>query len=258
MLNKNDDLQIQRCVDQELSPAETRSLLQRLDSLNNGWKHLACGLLEDRNFRTAMNAAADFRRFGVQGGSIADVDSSSANATIGGTALGGTTLGGTTLGGPATKTKSTAVTPSPGGSDERPTLSRARSVKTVARQWWSHPVMSLTLCTAIAFVSGLLIPGVYFGKPNNLTSAGRQTNSAPSAPIRGQGNSYFVEMQPGRGRVEIPIVSDPNELSQLDRNHPLFSEPTTAKQKLSWRLIPIEGNRLMLLPVQEDPGLDIQ
>ncbi|GEM_PF-421971 len=253
MLNKNDELQIQRCVDQELSPAETRSLLHRLDSLNNGWKHLACGLLEDRNFRTAMNAAADFRKFGVQGGSIADVDSSSANATIDGTAFDGTTFGGQ-----ATTTKSTAVTPSPGGSDERPTLSRGRSVNDVARRWWSHPVTSLTLCTAIAFVSGLLIPDVHLGELNNLTSAGRQTNSAPSAPIRGQGNSYFVEMQPGRGRVEVPVVSEPNELSQLDRNHPLFSEPTTAKQKLSWRLIPIEGNRLMLLPVQEDPGLDIQ
>lgn len=50
-LSEKDELLIQRCVDGELSSADTRSLLLRLDSLDSGWKTLACGLLEDRQIR---------------------------------------------------------------------------------------------------------------------------------------------------------------------------------------------------------------
>ena len=48
LINQHDELLIQRCVDDELSPPETRALLQRLDRLDGGWKKLACELLEDR------------------------------------------------------------------------------------------------------------------------------------------------------------------------------------------------------------------
>ncbi len=247
MRDNNDELQIQRCVDQELSPAETRALLQSLDGLNNGWKQLACGLLEDRNFRTAINAAADLRRFGIPVTAARDADTA--------TGSGASTE---TFQSRASRTMPAEETRPSTASQEPPVPSRGRSAKDVARRWWSHPVTSLTLCAAIAFVSGLLIPDMLTGTSGGGRSSEVQGRVASSPPRRGQGNSYFVEMQPGRRRVEVPVVSEMNELLQLDPNHPLFSEPASAKPKLSWRLIPLEGNLTMLIPVQEDPGFDIQ
>lgn len=57
-LTTADELLIQRCVDDELGPAETAVLLRRLEELDLGWKSLACGLLEDRSLRQILSGEA--------------------------------------------------------------------------------------------------------------------------------------------------------------------------------------------------------
>ena len=48
LMRESDELKIQKCVDNELSAREASELLRQLDSMTDGWKTLACGLLEDR------------------------------------------------------------------------------------------------------------------------------------------------------------------------------------------------------------------
>ncbi|APZ92720.1 anti-sigma factor family protein [Fuerstiella marisgermanici] len=48
------EILIQRCVDNELSAAERRELMQQLDSCDEGWKELACAFMEDRMFANAI------------------------------------------------------------------------------------------------------------------------------------------------------------------------------------------------------------
>ena len=119
LINEKDELLIQRCVDDELSPPETRGLLQRLDRLDGGWKKLACELLEDRGMSKAFRSPY-------------------AQAT-------------------ASKSRPESSQPI-----VLPAIQRPSVVPTTARHAlrnrWSHPVTSLTLCAAIAFVGGMLFP----------------------------------------------------------------------------------------------------
>ncbi|MCA9064189.1 MAG: hypothetical protein KDA96_14060 [Planctomycetaceae bacterium] len=55
-LTPRDELQIQRCVDGELNSQQTRDLILRLDTITDGWKTLACGLLEDRQLAVLLAA----------------------------------------------------------------------------------------------------------------------------------------------------------------------------------------------------------
>jgi hypothetical protein len=53
-----DELLMQRCVDNELSGDDRRSFLRRLDDIPDGWKTLACGLLTERSVAAAVHNAA--------------------------------------------------------------------------------------------------------------------------------------------------------------------------------------------------------
>jgi hypothetical protein len=52
-----DELLIQRCVDNELSTDDRRTFLRRLDDIPDGWKTLACGLLTERSVAAAVHNA---------------------------------------------------------------------------------------------------------------------------------------------------------------------------------------------------------
>ncbi len=60
-MNEQSERQIQRCIDDELSPDESRLLLSRLDKIDDGWKTLACGFLEDRLFRKSFVGGTNSR-----------------------------------------------------------------------------------------------------------------------------------------------------------------------------------------------------
>ncbi len=49
-----DELLIQRCVDNELSVADRRQLLEQLDASPDGWKTLACTYMEEQLFASAV------------------------------------------------------------------------------------------------------------------------------------------------------------------------------------------------------------
>lgn len=232
LMRESDELKIQKCVDNELSSQETSELLRRLDSLTDGWKTLACGLLEDRRIRSALSLAKPST---AQPGATRPELAQSASHT--------------------TEGRKTLVS---SGTDDL----RVIKVNDVVRHWWSHPVTSLTLCAAIAFVGGLLIPDIDRGKSpggNNLSGVTSPTRSAHYPLAASAGNQqYKVELQPGGRSVEIPVVTDLKELHDLDRRHPIFSRANNGAQDVQWMVVPLEGNKSMLIPVSEDASADMQ
>lgn len=226
LINESDELLIQRCVDDELSPLETRALLQRLDRLDGGWKKLACELLEDRGMRKAFRSP--YAQVGV---SRAAAES------------------------PKPVVFSASRHPSAGPDIVRRTF----------RHWWSHPLTSLTLCAAIAFVGGMLIPDLNGGRPNS----GVASNPLTNAPLKmatvvpgvrnvdaRAADSYRFQMTPGGQSVDIPVYNGIHDLMRSDRNHPLFSEGVRRSdgrsQQIQWMIMPVGDNKSMLFPVSED------
>jgi hypothetical protein len=231
LMNESDELLIQRCVDDELSPPETRELLQRLDRLDGGWKKLACELLEDRGMSKAFRSP--YARAGVL---TAGAES-------------------------AKPVEPVAV--------RRPSVPVA--ARRAIRHWWSHPLTSLTLCAAIAFVGGMLIPDFNLGRStsgvvsNPLQNA--QLNIAASVPgaqnvDARSADSYRFQMTPGGQTVEIPVYNGIHDLMRSDRNHPLFSEGVRGSdgrsQQVQWMIMPVGDNKSMLFPVSEDTLGDMQ
>ncbi len=222
LMNERDELLLQKCVDDQLSPEETRALLNRLNSIEAGWQSLACGLMEDRSLRKAL------------------------------------------------ATSSTPSSSRPRGTPTitaRPTANKSQTTRAVVRHWWSHPVTSLTLCAAIAFVGGMLIPDLRSGSAGTMSSVAALSppagSSSPvvSGNVVGQGavgGGYRLQMQQGNSGVEIPVYDRLQELYQLDRDHPLFSELTNRQEKIRWMLVPVEDNKSMLIPVTEDTVSDMQ
>lgn len=232
LMNESNELLIQRCVDDELSPLETRALLLRLDRLDGGWKKLACELLEDRGMSKA------FRSPYAQSG-VLTAGAESAKPIV-----------------------PVAV--------RRPSVGPVAARRTF-RHWWSHPLTSLTLCAAIAFVGGMLIPDFNAGRVNS----GVVSNPLQSAPLNmaasvpGAQNvdaraadSYRFQMTPGGQTVEIPVYNGIQDLMRSDRNHPLFSEgvrgPDGRSQQVQWMIMPVGDNKSMLFPVSEDTLGDMQ
>jgi hypothetical protein len=206
---RNQDRRIQRCIDQELSSHETRELLFLLDAVPDGWKTLACGLLEERNFQRAMTTSAHLQQVTARpADSVSVIESNSRE-------------------------------------------SQPRPLHEIARRTWAHPLVSLTLCAAIAFVGGLLIPGWAPARvPSRIAGQARPIISATD-PSRTQ--SYFVEMQPGRP-VEVPVVSEVRDLNMLGPDHPLHN-PSSDK---NWIVVPVGRDSVMLIPASQDPGLQMQ
>lgn len=55
-MNENNEILIQRCIDNELTSEERQALLQRLEETPEGWKSLACGFVEEQLFADAISA----------------------------------------------------------------------------------------------------------------------------------------------------------------------------------------------------------
>ena len=237
LMRESDELKIQKCVDNELSSQETSELLRRLDTLADGWKTLACSLLEDRRIRSALRSSK----------------SAAAQPVINQ---------------PSQTLSPMTSSPSLDSEDRKPQVSKSAdaprviNVNDVVRHWWSHPVTSLTLCAAIAFVGGLLIPDMNGGKSpgdNSLSGVPSTSRSAQYPLSTAVGTQqYKVELHPGGRPVEIPVVTDLKELHNLDRRHPIFSKANNGAQNVQWMVVPVEGNKSMLIPVSEDVSTDMQ
>ncbi|MBC7965792.1 MAG: hypothetical protein H7Z17_07685 [Fuerstia sp.] len=232
LMNESDELLIQRCVDDELSPPETRELLQRLDRLDGAWKKLACELLEDRGMSKAFRSP--YARAGVL-----TAGAESAKPIV-----------------------SVAV--------HRPSVGPV-AVRGAFRHWWSHPLTSLTLCAAIAFVGGMLVPDFSAGRSNSGVVSNKLTNIPMNLGPAVQGarnvdaraaDSYRFQMTPGGQTVDIPVYDGIHDLMRSDRNHPLFSEGVRGSdgrsQQVQWMIMPVGDNKSMLFPVSEDTLGDMQ
>ena len=262
-----DELLIQRCLDNELSPASTRQLMSRLDMVTDGWKTLACGFLEERLYKHAIS---HFTLPATSGGAAdlsekpdtdpakpqtlqATVPLMTANRTVakglaakpdGVTSLGTdhvTARAGVEL--DVSQTVASTVTRSKsefGGEQSSPGS---------AVRWWAHPVTSISLCAAIAFVGGLLVPDLKIsgtsplagsglrgsgqsGEENGVVSAAdpnhgarHQTGTARGSMV-GDGSfvspasrgNYSLQILPTENAnarpLQIPVVDDPVEWSR--------------------------------------------
>jgi hypothetical protein len=217
LINERDERLIQRCVDEELSVAQTYELLQRLDSLECGWKTLACGLLEDRRLRRSLRAPG--------------------------------------------LNEDSRLTPNAAGPEALPVVHSQSRARAVVRHWWSHPLTSLTLCAAIAFVGGMLIPDLSRQTKSvvsNQMPEAPGTSLQPRVQTAGYG-TYQLQMTPGGQTLEVPVYSQVEELFRKDRHNPLFSGSGSGRGNgIHWMLVPVDGNRSMLIPVSEDTQLNMQ
>ncbi|MEZ6042860.1 MAG: hypothetical protein R3C20_20355 [Planctomycetaceae bacterium] len=211
---------IQRCVDDELTSAETREMMSRLESVPQGWKTLACGFLEDRLFQHAIRGRKPPE-------SSTDPGARLSGLILSRDASGQRNLPNLSPSRPAESNNHSNVdaggsVDATGGISTFPSQSRLRQT---ARHWWSHPIVSLSLCGAIAFVTGLLVPD--FAGQGSRQVANRDTGNLKSATIPGISQSgqlvgegslssqpgYTMKWVPGEDGqgVELPIVNDPRE-----------------------------------------------
>lgn len=215
--SEHDELLIQRCVDNELSPAETQQLLRRLESLDCGWKQLACGFLEDRSLQTA---------FSHRQSSNADVDMVAQHAV-------------------------------PRDSRTEPLSTIHGSRRSTVRHWWSHPMTSLVLSTAIAFVGGMLIHDSLRDATSPMSPSGMQSVEAQlPAELKSEIRvpAYRVQWPTNDKQYEVPAFGV-NDVWEMDRNHPLFSDDQSG---VGWMIVPAGETRSMLIPVSADPAANFQ
>ncbi|MFM7163693.1 MAG: hypothetical protein ACKO3T_00505 [Planctomycetaceae bacterium] len=201
-LLRQDELLIQRCVDDELSSEQTRVLLERLDTMTGGWKTLACGFLEDRYLRSA-----------VSGGCVVAATAEAKPAQ-------------------AARVTSGVVCDGSGGP-------RSGSIQ---GRIWRHPLTSLALCAAIAFVGGLLIPdGVFSG--TGAAVAGRMSGTSVSDGL--DGGRMELQMR-GKPSVRVPIYSDPAEWAKISGREVWVPNADT-----QYVIIPTSNGQAAVVPVSK-------
>ncbi len=235
-MNEQSERQIQRCIDGELSAAESRLLLSRLDEIDDGWKTLACGFLEDRLFRKSI-------------------------------------VGGTKST-PADRTAT--LEPVAVGSRE------LQDQRKVHRHWFNHPLTSVALCAAIAFVSGMLMPRSPSSATGSVAEAPRFDSSSdriaasprPAIAEKLRGDSrrvprYHVEWTPTGGSaqqpVQIPVYQEVDDLvHELAADRQLFQQDDAvgpAGNNPATRLLRIplnDSEDILLLVRDESYGLPLQ
>jgi len=225
LIGERDEMLIQRCVDEELSWEEIRSLLSRLDAIDNGWKSLACGLLEDRRLRRSLRFAEN---------------------------------------------AAPSVVPDVSSLSDRPVVSTESSARRNVQHWWSHPLTSMALCAAIAFVGGVLIPDLRPDDPLNVAAtalsgnlpgriSGNSVLSSASPMMDSGATSYRLQMTPDGRTIDVPVYSQPNDLYRQDRDNPLFSRSGNGHGgQVQFLLVPLEENRSIVIPLSEDSHLEMQ
>lgn len=202
-LNPKTELLIQRCVDDELSAADTRALLQQLDSINGGWKCLACGLLEDRHLSRMLGPET------LSPPCIPDIPAAPARLA-------------------------------------QPPMSTTR-----LRHWWNHPLTSLSLCAAIAFVGGMLVSGGRGSSPSTISNRDQTAVLPP-------GTSGFTVQLPGDPeRRPVPVYEDFRELRRTAENHP-FLQGSADQQSMRVLVLPAADGRTIVVPLENSRQRSLQ
>lgn len=193
-ISQRDELLIQRCIDDELTPEQTYQLLSRLDELSDGWKSLACGFIEDRSVGKALRS--EFISPNTTS-VLGDLETQEFHAPL---------IRPSTL--PKPTIPSALATGSPGS---QPIVGPPGSRVTRQRMsfWWAHPMTSMSLCAAIAFVSGMLLPDIaQHDAPQVAENSVRSGGSTPVVPggLAGNGSSSPRRPNP-QGHLSLPLNS---------------------------------------------------
>lgn len=214
-LSPQTELLIQRCVDNELSPGDTRQLLRQLDSFTDGWKSLACGLLEDRQLRQSLGPAN--QSAAMQSVLTFEPAPKPSSAAV----------------------RSVSVSPQISILHRQPPATRLRSL-------WNHPVTSLSLCAAIAFVGGMLVSrDSALPQPN---SSGRSTTQALTSRSPG-----FTVQLPGETEAgQVPVYESFGALRQSVESHP-FLQDFGNDQSIRLLVVPTADGRTIVVPIDRTP-----
>lgn len=240
-ISEFDERLIQRCLDDELTSKETRQLLSRLDSVPDGWKTLACGFVEERLFKKAIRGT-------LQAGAL-DSDRPVSGSLSKSNSSPGEMSGYSILEQPSGQPLS-----NPRDSKESANTANTTSASEgnvvpaphgLSMHWWSHPLTSLSLCAAIAFVAGLLVPDLHRGNTSRLPSGSNGLSTAvgmtagqdglierdsssmtPAGRTGSPAGNYSLQIVDGAGSKDssfaIPVVNDPVEWSRslpLNQRH---------------------------------------
>jgi hypothetical protein len=222
-LSHQDELLIQRCLDNELSSEDKRAFLNRLDQLRDGWKTLACGLLSERSISQTLRIPAG------RGDSSPTMD----------------------LQGSENSSSQPKLNPHNRRSSPNEVMSTKASLTQRMPQWWSHPLTSLALCAAIAFVAGTLVPDRADSPSSGIASnRPEQKNpfSTPALAVKTGPSEYSVEQLPDGSRlnqpVRIPVTESAEELGVI-----LQQSPELRRQ--------LEAGTVRMMRVSAEDGKDI-
>ncbi|MFO0427901.1 MAG: hypothetical protein ACK526_15140 [Planctomyces sp.] len=223
-LSHHDELLIQRCLDNELSSDDKRAFLNRLDHLRDGWKTLACGFLSERSISQTVRGPA-----GRSDSSPAESSQKSHNDS-------------SWLAGQHSRISHSSA---------NDMTSAKVSLTQRMPRWWSHPLTSLALCAAIAFVAGTLVPDREGSLPSGISlNRPEQRNqfSTPGIAVRTGPAEYSVERLPDGSLlnqpVRIPVTDSPEELGNV-----LQQSPELRRQ--------LEAGTIRMMRVSTDDGKDI-
>lgn len=224
--NSSMELLIQRCVDDELSAGETQQLLRQLDSINGGWKCLACGLLEDRQLRQVLGPAEFPSSISAPASDLPTLRDPRIHTHA------SVSRGGKGMPAPTHPTS--------------PQLPAAR-----LRHWWNHPVTSLSLCAAIAFVGGMLVSGDADQRLAGLGGTAETAAAIASKP------AFSVQLPGGKGADRIPVYEDIDELRRSSENHP-FLQNSGNQGPLRVLLMQAADGRTIAVPIDDSRHQSIQ
>lgn len=223
-LSHHDELLIQRCLDNELSSDDKRAFLNRLDHLRDGWKTLACGFLSERSISKTVKGPADHSDSVLAAGSLKSHHDSSL------------------LAGQHSRISHSSA---------NDLTSTTASLTQRMPRWWSHPLTSLALCAAIAFVVGTLVPDREGSLPSgSLPNRTEQRNplGTPGIAVRTGPAEYSVERLPDGSLlnqpVRIPVTDSPEKLGNV-----LQQSPELRRQ--------LEAGTIRMMRVSTDDGKDI-
>ena len=316
-----DELLIQRCLDNELSTTATRQLMTRLDAIDDGWKTLACGFLEERLYKQAISALpsppppqagnitdlSEHLRQYTMGSHVSDVaalfDATRLQASAAVAKSANAKSQKTHSGDPDSFAGDADITNPPAAGcqpviagrtqiHERPAAQPLRKMASGSFsdgprvKWWAHPVTSITLCAAIAFVGGLLVPDL--GEPGSplantwlkrnrtsnednglaavagATSGGQLHADTPHGSMVGDGGfvsptaqvTYSLQIVPTENTnarpVRVPVVDDPVEWSRGLLQEPQLPAHIRSRGYSSSDQRSMDSVRWIRLPVDDE------
>lgn len=121
------------------------------------------------------------------------------------------------------------------------------------RNWWAHPLTTVSLCLAIAFLGGMLVSDQQ-APVVAVTDVSKAQPSVSAIPV---GEQKVTLVSPGGRQMHVPIYKELQDLLQAEPNHP-FRQLMEADRPLRLLMVPDSHGRTILVPMSDAPSGSLQ